>query len=552
MDDKVIVDLLGQVGNLFTSSLELKETIDFMLKAASDLVPCDAATVFLVDPDGQTLSAIATFPYADEVGQVARFGLGEGIVGWAAQKRRVVSVADATKDRRFKTLDLKYAPRSCLVMPLESPRRLVGALTVARREVQPFTSIEQALMQIIANQAAISIDNARLHHAQKDQLVEIAVQKRELEVANAQIAEISRLKSEFLANMSHELRTPLNAILGFSEILKDNLAGELTPTQRQECLENIHTSGKHLLELVNDVLDLSKIEAGRMQLQYDRFRVGNAFREVNNVIKSLSAQRELEVTEQVLPEDLEVRADKSKFKQVMYNLLSNAIKFTPQQGRIWVSARRLGDDLVVEVGDTGVGIPAADQERIFGEFYQVDRPSTRATEGTGLGLSLTRRIVELHGGSISVESDDGQGSVFTFRMPLDGVDVRIFNGHNRILLIEDNAANRELTKMVLNGNGYDVDVAIDGREGLHKAQTNPYDLVLMDVQLPEMDGLTVTRMLKSNPETSRLPIVALTANAMKGDEQEAIAAGCTGYITKPIEVASFVQKISNYLEAAKV
>src|SRR5438105_4909411 len=151
MDDKVIVDLLGQVGNLFTSSLELKETIDFMLKAASDLVDCDAATVFLLDEDGSALSAIATFPYTESLGQVAHFELGEGIVGWAAQRRKVVSVADATKDRRFKDLELSYSPRSFLVMPLESPRRLVGALTLARREVQPFTNIEQALMQIISS-----------------------------------------------------------------------------------------------------------------------------------------------------------------------------------------------------------------------------------------------------------------------------------------------------------------------------------------------------------------------------------------------------------------
>ena len=294
MDDKVIVDLLGQVGNLFTSSLELKETIDFMLKAAADLVECDAATVFLLDDDGGGLSAIATFPFSDSLGQVAHFTLGEGIVGWAAQRRKIVSVADATRDRRFKTLDMAYAPRSCLVMPLESPQRLVGALTLARREVQPFTSIEQALMQIIASQAAISIDNARLHAAQQRQLAEIASQKREVEVANAQIAEISRLKSEFLANMSHELRTPLNAILGFSEILKDNLV-ELTPEQRQECLENIHTSGKHLLELVNDVLDLSKIEAGRMELSYDSFGVLSGVKEVHNVIRSLSERRDIDL-----------------------------------------------------------------------------------------------------------------------------------------------------------------------------------------------------------------------------------------------------------------
>ena len=155
MDDKVIVDLLGQVGNLFTSSLELKETIDFMLKAASDLAVCDAATVFLLDEDDRTLSAIATFPFAEAVNKVARFKLGEGIVGWAAKQRKIVSVNDATQDSRFKNLEMGYSPRSVLIMPLESPRRLVGALTIARKEVKPFTSVEQALVQIIANQAAI-------------------------------------------------------------------------------------------------------------------------------------------------------------------------------------------------------------------------------------------------------------------------------------------------------------------------------------------------------------------------------------------------------------
>jgi signal transduction histidine kinase len=547
MDDKVIVDLLGQVGNLFTSSLELKETIDFMLKAASDLVDCDAATVFLVDEDGSALSAIATFPYTESLGQVAHFELGEGIVGWAAQRRKVVSVADATKDRRFKTLELSYSPRSFLVMPLESPRRLVGALTLARREVQPFTNIEQALMQIISSQAAISIDNARLYAAQQRQVTEIAAQKRELEIANAQIAEISRLKSEFLANMSHELRTPLNAILGFSEILKDNLV-ELTVEQKQECLQNIHTSGKHLLELVNDVLDLSKIEAGRMELSYDRFGVFDAVREVHNVIRSLSERRDIDLSINIAPTDLEVRADKSKFKQVLYNLLSNAIKFTAQGGRVWVSGRSDDGELIIDVGDTGVGIPQEHHARIFDEFYQLDSATTRQVEGTGLGLSLTRRLVDLHSGRISLESEPGKGSVFTVRIPLGGIEVTNGHRHNRILLVEDNASNRELAKMVLVGNGFEVDIAIDGDEGLHKARSRVYDLVLMDVELPGMDGLTLTRMLKSDPKTAGVPIVALTANAMKGNEQEALAAGCSGYISKPIEVANFVQRISTYIE----
>ena len=552
MDDKVIVDLLGQVGRLFTSSLELKENVDFMLKATSDLVPCDTLTVFLADDEGRRLHAMATYPFADAVGRMASFAVGEGIVGWAVKHRTVVNVADATRDQRFKNLEAAFAPRSCLVMPLESPRHLVGALTLGRRVVEPFTNVEQAVVQIIGNQAAISIDNARLYERQADQLAEIASQKGELEAFNSQIQEISRLKSEFLANMSHELRTPLNAVLGFSEILKDNLAGDLTSEQRQECLENIHTSGKHLLGLVNDVLDLSKIEAGRMDLVHDLFEVSTAFAEVRSVIRALLERRGLTLTSDVTPPDLQVRADKSKVKQVLYNLLSNAIKFTPSGGNIWFHARPVDGDLVLEVGDTGVGIPAEYQDKIFNEFYQVPGEAVRRDAGTGLGLPLTRRFVALHGGTISVESEEGVGSVFTIRLPLRGATVEGEDGrlHRRILLVEDDASNAELTRMVLNGNGFDVDVAEDGEQGLERARQRPYDLVIMDVRLPVLDGLSVTRMLKSDPKTAGIPVVALTAHAMKGDEQRALAAGCAAYITKPIEVAQFVQRISSFMEAS--
>lgn len=540
-----MVDLLGQVGTLFTSSLELKENTEFMLRAASELVWCDAATVFLLDDRGGELRAMATFPFSEKLDSVARFRLGEGMVGWAAEQRTAMAVADATLDSRFKSVDVPHPPRSYLVLPLASPRRLVGALTLARREVHPFTEVEQALMRIIASQAAISIDNARLHEQQTAQLGEIAAQKRALELANVHVQEISRLKSEFLANMSHELRTPLNAILGFSEILKDRLV-DLSPEQQQECLENIHTSGRHLLELVNDVLDLSKIEAGRMELACERFDVSAAVREVHNVIRPLSQRGEIALSIDVAPDGLEVYADKSKFKQVMYNLLSNAIKFTDPGGRVWVRARRAGDALAVDVGDTGVGIPPEDHERIFSEFYQLERSPSRRVEGTGLGLSLTRRLVELHGGTISVESEPGRGSVFRFHLPAGEAPGGDAHRAGRVLLVEDDVSNRELAELVLAGNGYQVDVAIDGDEGLRKARTNLYDLVLMDVQLPGLDGLTVTRMLKGDPRTAAVPIVALSAHAMRGDEREALAAGCSGYITKPIEVASFLDRILAY------
>jgi CheY-like chemotaxis protein len=205
----------------------------------------------------------------------------------------------------------------------------------------------------------------------------------------------------------------------------------------------------------------------------------------------------------------------------------------------------------VEVGDTGIGIRAEHQDKIFNEFYQVPGES-RHQQGTGLGLPLTRRFVVLHGGTISVESEEGVGSVFTVRLPAHGHSAEeegIFI-HRRILLVEDDASNAELTRMVLNGNGFDVDVAEDGQEGLDKARARRYDLVIMDVRLPVLDGLSVTRMLKSDPKTAGIPVVALTAHAMKGDEQRALAAGCAAYITKPIEVAQFVQRISSFMEAS--
>ena len=217
-----------------------------------------------------------------------------------------------------------------------------------------------------------------------------------------------------------------------------------------------------------------------------------------------------------------------------------------------MAARPENGWLVVDVGDTGVGIPKEYHERIFDEFYQaLDTATTRQVEGTGLGLSLTRRLVELHGGDIRVDSEEvGRGSIFTFQLPLLGMEPQNGRVHNRILLVEDNQSNRQLARMVLNGSGFDVYVASDGAEGLQKARSTLYDLVLMDVELPGMDGLTVTPTLKSDPKTADVPIVALTANAMKGDEQEALAAGCSGYISKPIEVASFVQRIATYLEPA--
>jgi signal transduction histidine kinase/CheY-like chemotaxis protein len=545
-----VVGLLGQLGGVFTSSLNLKENIDFMLQAISGMVQFDAASVFLLNEDRTELYAFATYPFSEQVNNINKFRVGEGIVGWTVQTNEMVNIPDAIEDPRFKIVDPARAPRSMLLIPLSSPQRAIGAMTMARREVQHFTDVEAALVQVIVTQAAISIENAQLYTKMQGQMGQIADQNAELEDANTQVQEISRLKSEFLANMSHELRTPLNSILGFSEILKDNLAGTLSEEQRVECLEAIHASGEHLLQLINDVLDMSKIEAGRMDLILGEYVVDAAIREVVTVVKSLAGRKGIELSVTVQPEDLVVYADKGKFKQVIYNLLSNAIKFTPDDGSIFVDAKIRGeaDDLLVTVTDSGVGIPAEHIDKIWTEFYMI-QGEHQTQKGTGLGLALVRKLVELHGGKIEVFSQEGKGSTFTFTMPMQAGRLKEEQQllSKLILVVDDNPSNLELTRMVLTGGGYRVEVATDGREGMLKAKELKPALVLMDIQLPGIDGLAATRALKADPDTAGIKIVALTANAMKGASEEAHLAGCSGYIAKPIDVKRFVRDVTELL-----
>jgi signal transduction histidine kinase len=410
-------------------------------------------------------------------------------------------------------------------------------MTISREQVDPFTELDAAILKVIVNQASIAIENGRLYEQLQDHA-------GELEIANAQIAEVSRLKSEFLANMSHELRTPLNAILGFSELLRDDLAGKISEKQRFDCLDNIHNSGRHLLSLINDILDLTKIEAGRMDLVYEEFGVDSALREVLNVVRSLAMKKEIDISSTIEPQTALLIADKNKFKQILYNLLSNAIKFTPPDGAVEVRATAAGDGLVVTVKDSGIGIPKEQQHKIFGAFYQVQSASNREYPGTGLGLALTKKLVEMHGGTIEFDSETGEGTTFTVEMPLKpGPSKR-----NRVLVVEDNPSNLDLARMVLEGNGFSVDTASNGTEGLEKARHLQPDLILMDMQLPGVDGLAVTRQLKADPATASIKVVALTANALKGSEEQALAAGCSGYIAKPIELKKFMLQVTNFLE----
>jgi signal transduction histidine kinase len=293
--------------------------------------------------------------------------------------------------------------RSLLTVPILREQEIMGGLTVWRREVGEFDPEVVQLLQTFATQSALAIHNARLFR-------EIEAKSKQLEIA-------SQHKSEFLANMSHELRTPLNAIIGFSEVLQERLFGEMNEKQA-EYVDDILSSGRHLLSLINDILDLSKVEAGRMELETTTFHLPDAIENAVLLIRERASRHGIKLDRSIDDRIGEFAGDERKIKQILVNLLTNAVKFTPEGGKIAVEARLDDNAIIVLVTDTGIGIAKEDQEAIFEEFRQAGGNYAQKREGTGLGLTLTKRFVEMHGGKIWVESELGKGSTFTFTLPI--------------------------------------------------------------------------------------------------------------------------------------
>ena len=322
-------------------------------------------------------------------------------------RRSIAHFPDAENDVDVPEMTRRIAKasgsRAFVFAPMLWEGKGIGAIAVGRAQAGPFSEKEIALLRTFADQAVIAIQNARLFR-------EIQEKSQQLEVAN-------KHKSEFLANMSHELRTPLNAIIGFSEVLLERLFGDLNDKQA-DYLNDIHSSGKHLLTLINDILDLSKIEAGRMELEPSSFDVSSAVANALTLVRERAQRHAITLGQQVDAKLGEIVADERKFKQILLNLLSNAVKFTPDGGRIDVLAQREDSNAVISVHDTGIGIAAEDQAAVFEEFRQVGHDYTKKQEGTGLGLALTKKFVELHGGRIWLESEPGKGSTFTFSIPI--------------------------------------------------------------------------------------------------------------------------------------
>ncbi len=362
---------------------------------------------------------------------------------------------------------------------------------------------------------------------ERHQIEALSVRGAELEAENRRVQEASRLKSEFLANMSHELRTPLNSILGFSELLHAGDVGTLTETQH-DFVGDIHTSGQHLLRLINDVLDLSKVEAGKMQFFPESASLRGLIEEVTGVLRGVASARQVTLEIAVAEGLDEVYLDTVRLKQVLYNFLSNAIKFSPPRGRVVVSARPEGDvSFRIEVSDQGAGIAVADQGRLFKEFEQLDAGRTKSHGGTGLGLALTRRLVEAQGGAVGVESAEGAGSVFYAVLPCHSSvrsllpQPRRIAGPRpdapRVLVIEDDASDQERVVTALLGAGYAVDTATTGAQALRAASERDYEAITLDLVLPDTNGFTVLAALRRQHRSRKVPVIVISLLSEKVD-----------------------------------
>jgi signal transduction histidine kinase/HAMP domain-containing protein len=388
------------------SPTDVKPVLEAIADRAVALCSASAASIHLTD--GNVLRHVASKGESpEEAAATALLPVSrESISGRSVLERRTIHVHDVLDEASEfpfgAAISRQVGSRTLLATPLYREGQPFGTILLRRKDVRPFSEREIALLKTFGDQAAIALQHVQLFR-------EIQDKSRQLEVANQH-------KSEFLANMSHELRTPLNAIIGFSEVLLERFFGDLNEKQ-DDYLKDIHSSGRHLLNLINDILDLSKVEAGRMEIELSTFDLPSAIANAMTLVRERAQKHDIAMSQEVAPELGEVVADERKFKQILLNLLSNAVKFTPDGGRIDVSARRTHDDIVVAVRDTGIGIAPEDQEAVFEEFRQVGHHYTNKQEGTGLGLALTRRFVELHGGRISVESTPGKGSTFTFTLP---------------------------------------------------------------------------------------------------------------------------------------
>jgi signal transduction histidine kinase/ActR/RegA family two-component response regulator len=519
------LEALRNVGEAVSSSLDVDHVLSTIAMHAVELSGTSGGSIMEYDDSERRFavrSVYRTSPDVVERLRGVRIDIDSTLVGRAAKERRPLAVPDLSTVDLDPHLQILFDDgwRSVVAVPMLREERIIGSLVVRRKSTGDFTEETLDLLETFASQSALALLNAQL-------FTTLHERSAELEVA-------SRHKSEFLASMSHELRTPLNAVLGFSEVLLERMFGDINERQ-EEYLRDIHSSGKHLLELLNEILDLSKVEAGQMELELIPLDVAAALEYAASMLRERATAHSIELRVELGDGLGAVEADELRFKQVALNLVSNAVKFTPDGGSVVIRAVEVDTDLRVTVTDTGVGIPIEDRVRIFESFQQGGRGASRE-EGTGLGLTLSRRIVELFGGRMWLVSEVGVGSTFGFSIPTRRESGQIqpewqAQAATSIVVIEDDRASSDLLTAYLSGAALRVTTVRDGQSGLDAVRRDRPSAVLLDIRLPGVDGWAVLQELKSDAATKDIPVIVVS---IVDERSRGAAMGAAAYLVKPV------------------
>ncbi len=522
------LEALREVGEAVGSSLDVEHVLSTIAMHAVELSGTDGGSIMEYDEHARSFIVRATYqtePTVIDRLRSIRIELGATLVGRAARERKPLAVTDLDAvdlDAHLRILQ-QSGWRSVLAVPMLREGQIVGALIVRRKRTGSFSAEIVQLMETFASQSTLALLNAQLF--------------RELEQRSAELEVASRHKSEFLASMSHELRTPLNAVLGFSEVLLEQMFGEINERQ-EEYLRDIHGSGRHLLELLNEILDLSKVEAGQMELEYTTFELAPVLDQAASMLRERAGLKGIDIVVEADDDVGAVEADELRLKQVAINLLTNAVKFTGDGGSVVVRVSRSDADVVtITVTDNGIGVPPSDRERIFESFQQGGRGPTRE-EGTGLGLTLSRRIVQLLGGRMWLESEVGVGSTFGFSLPAQRPGAAGWVGEPRpateladAVVIDDDRPSLDLLSAYLAGGALRVTTATDGPSGLEAVRRIRPAVVLLDIRLPGMDGWAVLEALKADASTRDIPVVVVS---IVDEHPRGAALGAAAYLVKPV------------------
>ncbi len=534
-----------------TAAISLEEALQSAAEAIFERMGALDVTILVPDERnaGLKVAARATKMASFEMPSLVPFD--RGIAGWVASTREPLMVNDVTANDRY--LEILPATKSELAVPLVSGDELLGVINIESDRPNAFTDEDMRLVQTLATSLTAIVQNTRL--------------LEELRHANEQLRELDRLKSQFLANMSHELRTPLNSIIGFSRVMLKGIDGPLTDLQRQD-LTTIHESGQHLLGLINDMLDQSKIEAGKMELTFEYFPIERVIKGVMSTATALVKDKPIELRLEI-PDDLpNVWGDEFRTRQILLNLVSNAAKFT-EEGSITISAFVTQEDgdkfLQISVSDTGIGIAEEDMDRIFEAFLQVDSSTTRKVGGTGLGLPISKSLVELQGGRIWVESELGVGSTFSFTVPLhpreepqekpetpeepasaeepipeSPPEEQPATPRKRVVVIDDEPGVIDLYRRYLMREGYEVIGVTDPDEAERTVVKYKPSVVLLDVAMPGRDGWDVLAHLKDDDATFEIPVIVCS---IVDDAKRGFQLGASEYLVKPFLGEDLVEAI---------